>query len=135
MLNYFNRKKQNQIVIAGEVITPQPLNLEETLNLTILLAPYIGLIESRFAEFERILKNKSGERPQLLSSFLAALVDEINPADFTRVFAILLHKPPEWFRNVTAQELIDSLPELDRVNDFGLLISSIRKLGLTVQYA
>lgn len=133
-LTLLKSSTKDEVTIKGETFTPEPLSLEETMELAILLAPYIGLIESRFAEFERILKDKSGNRPQLLSSFLAAMVDEIKPADFTKVFAILLRKEPEWFRGVTGQELIDALPALDRVNNFGSLIASIRSLGLTVRY-
>lgn len=131
ILRLFNKEG---LTVGGETITPEPLNLEETIELVILLAPYIGLIENHLAEFNRILKNTSGDRPQLLSSLLAAIVDDVKPADFTRMFAILLHKEPEWFRGVTAQELISALPELDRVNNFGGLIQSIRALGLTVRY-
>lgn len=132
-LKLFNRHK-NEITIKGESFTPAPLSLEETMELVILLAPYIGLIEAHFGEFEGILKNKSGDRPQLLSSFLMALVDEIKSADFTKIFAVLLRKDPEWFRDVQAQELIKALPVLDHVNNFGGLIASIRDLGLTVRY-
>lgn len=132
-LKLFTRHK-NKITIKGEAFTPEPLSLEEVMQLVILLAPYIGLIETRFGEFERILKNKSGDRPQLLSSFLTALAGEIKPADFTRMFAILLRREPEWFRGVAAQELVKALPLLDYVNDFGGLIQSVRALGLTVGY-
>lgn len=104
------------------------------MNLVVILAPYVGLIETNMIEFNRILSDTSGDRPQLLSSFLAAFVDDIKPADFTKIFAILLRKEPEWFRGVKAQELINALPVLDRVNNFGELIASIRGLGLTVRY-
>lgn len=133
ILKWFT-KDTSQITIGEETFTPEPLSLEETMALVILLAPYIGLIENHLSEFNRIIQNTSGDRPQLLSSFLAAVVDDIKPADFTRMFAILLRKEPEWFRGVQAQELIEALPALDRVNNFGRLIASIRGLGLTVRY-
>lgn len=134
ILNLFNNGNSQQITIGGGSFTPQPLSLEETMELVLLLAPYIGLIENHLSEFNRIIQNTSGDRPQLLSTFLTALVDEIKPADFTKMFAILLRKEPEWFRDVKAQELIDALPILDDVNNFGGLIASIRALGLTVRY-
>lgn len=127
----FNR---NRVTIKGETFTPQPLSLEETFELVILLAPYIGLIEFHLVEFQRILTDTTGNRPQLLSTFLTAMVEDIKPADFTKMFAILLRREPEWFRGVSANELVDALPALDRVNNFGGLIQSIRNLGLTVGY-
>lgn len=133
ILKWFT-KDASQITIGEETFAPEPLSLEETMALVVLLAPYIGLIENHLSEFNRIIQNTSGDRPQLLSSFLAAVVDDIKPADFTRMFAILLRKEPEWFRGVKAQELIEALPVLDRVNNFGGLIASIRGLGLTVRY-
>lgn len=134
ILNLFNNGNSQHITIGGEFFTPQPLSLEETMELVLLLSPYIGLIENHLSEFNRIIQNTSGDRPQLLSTFLTALVDEIKPADFTKMFAILLRKEAEWFRGVTAQELISALPELDRINNFGSLVNSIQSLGLTVRY-
>ena len=132
ILNSFIKK--NRIAIKGQIFTPRALNLEEAIELILILAPYVGLIEQHFGEFERILKDTSGSRPKLLSSLLTAMVDEIKPADFTKVFAILLHKEPAWFEDVKAVELVNALPVLDRINNFGSLIHSVQKLGLTVRY-
>lgn len=120
---------KNKVRIKGNIFIPEPLSLEEVMFLIILLAPYIGLIETRAEEFNKILKMTSKDKPLLLSSFLTTFAEDIKPQDFTRIFAILLRKPPEWFRNVRAQELINALPALDRVNNFSSIIASVMYLS------
>lgn len=120
---------KNKVRIKGNLFIPEPLSLEEVMFLVILLAPYIGLIKTRAAEFNKILEATSEDEPLLLSAFLTTFSEEIKPQDFTRVFAILLRQPPEWFRGVKAQELINALPALDRVNNFSDIVASVMYLA------
>lgn len=105
------------------------------MELMLLIAPYIGLLENNLSDFQRALQNTTGDRPHLLQSLFMALSQDIEPADFTRMFAILLQKPPEWFVNVKAIELVKALPVLDEINDFAGIFDSLQQLGLTVKYA
>lgn len=129
----FNKK--NTLTIAGETIQPQPLSLEHTIELMLLIAPYIALIEKHLESFQQALNDTSGKRPRLLQSLFMVLAKEIKPEDFTKAFAILLQKEPEWFRNVKAVELVQALPVLDDVNDFAKIFITLKALGLTVKYA
>lgn len=129
------KKKTNQITIGGETFEPAPLSLEQAIELLLLLAPYVALIENYLGDIQTALKDTAGERPRLLSSLLRTLSSEIAPQDFTKAFAILLQKPPEWFRGVRAADLVQALPVLDDVNDFAEVLSLTRELGLTVEYA
>lgn len=128
-------KQKNAVTIKGETFSPQPLDLEEALTLLLLLAPYVAMIENHLAEFQTALKDTAGDRPRLLSALLRTLSSDIQPADITRVFALLLHKPPEWFRGIKPLELVEALPVLDDVNDFNEIFTLVRELGLTVKYA
>lgn len=92
------------------------------------------MLEDHWLEFQRLLATTSGERPRLLVAFFQTLASEIEPQDITGAFAILLDKPPEWFRDIKPAELINALPILDEVNDFAGLIAAIRSLGLVIRY-
>ncbi len=84
--------------------------------------------------FQKALNDTSGQRPRLLQILFKTLARDIDPADFTRAFAILLQKEPEWFRGVKAVELVEALPILDEVNDFAGIFYALKGLGLTVKY-
>lgn len=133
-ISLFTRQK-NTVTVGGETFEPSPLDLEQSLKLLLLLAPYVALIENHLPEFQVALKDTTGKRPRLLSALLRALSSEIKPQDLTKAFAILLQKPPEWFRGAKAVELIQALPVLDAVNDFAEIFSLIQEMGLTVEYA
>lgn len=124
-----------KITLGGSEFKPQPLNLEQTIELLLLIAPYVALIEQRLPDLQRALQDTSGKRPRLLQSLFIAMAQDIKPQDFTRAFAILLQKPPEWFMNVRAKELVEILPLLDDINDFAGLFEAVRNLGITVKYA
>ncbi|GAG16557.1 unnamed protein product, partial [marine sediment metagenome] len=78
------------------------------------------------------LKATGGKRPYLLSAFFQVMAARIEPADVTRAFAIMLDKPPEWFREVRAVELVKALPVLDEINKFDELIKATSKLFVKV---
>lgn len=121
--------------MGGETFEPPSLDLEQSLELLLLLAPYVALIENHLSEFQAALADTMGNRPRLLSTLLRTLSTEIEPQDLTKAFAILLQKPPEWFRGVKAIELIQALPVLDTVNNFAEVFALIQEMGLTVEYA
>lgn len=127
--------KKTQQTIAGEPFNPQPLTLEQTVELLLLIAPYVALIEKRLPALQAALETTDGNRPRLLQALFTVLAQDIKPQDFTRAFAILLQKPPEWFKTVKAVELVQALPLLDDVNDFAGIFAAVKDLGLTVKYA
>lgn len=114
-----------QVTIGGETFSPQPLNLERAIELVLLLGPYVALAEKYGPGLRQVL---NGGGSGLLSALFTALAEEIEPADFTRAFAILLDKEPEWFRGVQAVELVRALPALDEVNDLRGLLEAVREL-------
>lgn len=122
------------MTIAGETFKPEPMSLERVVELVLLLAPYLALVEENWGSFRKALQNTEGERPRLLSALLSSLAGQIKPADITQAFAIMLNKPPEWFRTVKPVELVQALPVLDDVNDFAGLFEAIRGLGLSAKY-
>lgn len=134
MISRFIKRREKVVRIGGETFEPQPLDLEQAIELLLLLAPYVALIERYLPDLRNALENTKEERPRLLSALFTALSGEIEPQDFTKAFAILLQKPPEWFRGVRAAELVAALPVLDDVNDFVEMLSLTRELGLTVKY-
>lgn len=137
MKNPFKRNPKT-ITIGGQTWQPEPMSLERTLQLALLLAPYIPLLEDRRAEFGRQLKNTAGDRPQLLSALFRSLAHEMQqqmPGDIIKMISILINKEPEWVaRHVKATEILSALPILDEINNFLALIQSIKALGLTVRY-
>lgn len=134
MISRFIRAK-NKVTIKGETFTPLPLDLEQSIELLLLLAPYVALFENHLSEFQAALKDTEGNRPRLLSALLRTLAGEMKPEDITKTFALLLDKPPEWFRGVRPVELVEALPVLDDVNNFNDIFSLVKELGLTVKYA
>lgn len=122
------------VAIKGETWSPEPLGLEETLRLLMVLGPSIGLIEDVWPDFQRALKTTDGSRPRLLSAVMVSLADRMEPAAITEAFVILLGKDREWFRGVRAVELVDSLPVLEEVHGLWDLIEAARRLGVVVRY-
>lgn len=125
-------KRPPKITAGGETFSPEPMNLEQSLALVLLLAPYLPLVEVLWPQFQEALKAGSKKRPYLLSAFFQVMASHIEPVDVTRTFAIILDKPPEWFRKVQAVELVEALPMLDEVNDFSRLIEAVNKLFVRV---
>lgn len=127
------RRKRNTIKVGDEWIEVSPLSLEATLTLVILLAPHIAKIEAHWSELQSGLRGNRGE----LSALLMALRQEMakTPGDIVAAFALLTGQDADWIaRNASAADLVNALPVLDKVNDFGLLWTSIKALGLTVKY-
>jgi hypothetical protein len=130
LLNLLPRwRGKNVVTIAGETFTPEPLGLEDTVRLVLLLSPYLPLIEEFQLEFKQALTDTSGSRPRLLSAFMKALADQIAHEDLSTAFVILLGWPIEKLATVKAVELIGALPVLDDINDFHGLFLAVRELG------
>lgn len=125
MISRFFTKPQPKITIGTETFCPRPLSLERAIELILLLGPYVALVKRHEAELRRALNGGGGG---LLSALFVTLADEIRPVDFTRAFAILLDKEPEWFRGVRAVELVRALPVLDEINDLGGLLGAVHVL-------
>lgn len=137
--NPFKRKpKPPQVTIGGESVLVAPMDLEQTIKLTLLLSPHLAVIEQHLPRIQRMLKDTSGQRPQLLRALFATMREELAdmPGDIFQAFAILLDKDTEWLaeRRATATDLIEALPVLDQVNDFSALYAAVGGYGLTLRY-
>ncbi len=128
------RTKQH-VTIAGETFSPPPLNLEQTLTLLFMMAPYVALVEEAIPDFKRAMGATNGSRPALLSALFISLAGKMQPADITRAFGLLLGKSDEWMVKVRAAELVEALPVLDEVNDFYALYVAVKRLGVGLRYS
>ena len=129
-------KKTRSVTLGGERIPISPLGLESALELGLLLAPYVAGIERHLPELKAALEATNGQRPQLLTAAVRALVGEMRqaPGDLTRAVALLVDREPEWVAlHALPTEVVQALPVLDEANDFGALLEAVRDLGLTVK--
>lgn len=114
--------------IGGVTLEIKPLSLENALRLALLLGPHLGRIERRLPQ----LKQAVGQG-RILEALLRDLAQELAfaPGDIVTAYSLLLDMPPEWIAvNGSAKELIEALPELDRVNDFRGLFQAVKALGI-----
>lgn len=114
--------------IGGVTLEIKPLSLENALRLALLLGPHLGRIERRLPQ----LKQAVGQG-RVLEALLRDLAQELAfaPGDIVTAYSLLLGMPPEWIAvNGSARELIELLPELDRVNDFRGLFQAVKALGI-----
>ena len=126
-------QKQPTIKIGGETIPVYPMSLEDTLTLAILLSPHLARLEAHWSELKNGLQNDRGELSALLMALRAEMAS--TPGDIVRAFALLTGQDVAYIaRNASATDLVNTLPALDRVNDFRLLWKAIKALGLTVKY-
>lgn len=131
------KKRKNYIRLGGKRIEVKPLTLEQSLSLFLLLSPYLPLLEIYFPQIQVALKDRSGNRPRVLSKIFYTFRDEMrsSPGDLIRVMAILCGVDPVWLgQNGTAEEMIKALPVLDEIHQVGRLWKVIRELGVTVRY-
>lgn len=101
------------------------------------MSPHIAQLEQHWLEIDRAFKSSDGTRSQVLFHTFVILRHEIAsmPGDISKVMALLLDKNVEWVaRNVTAQEFLDALPILDKVNDFRQLWQLSKALGIKIRY-
>ena len=126
-------QKQPTIKIGDDTILVYPMSLEDTLTLAILLSPHLARLEAHWSELKNGLQNDRGELSALLMALRAEMAS--TPGDIVRAFALLTGQDVAYIaRNASATDLVNTLPALDRVNDFRLLWKAIKALGLTVKY-
>jgi hypothetical protein len=131
LINYIRKRKIDTVSIGGEDIELKPLGLESAIELLLILAPYIPLIENAWPKFQDSLVNKNGKRPELLSAVFRNLAAEMQqaPGDMVKVMAILLDKPVEWIaQEATGQELLEALPTIDKVNELHKILPLLRQM-------
>lgn len=105
------------------------MGLENALRLALLLAPHLGRIERRLPQIKQAVGNG-----RLLETLLRDLAQELAfaPGDIVTAYSLLLNVPQEWIaQEATARELIEALPELDRINDLKGLFQAVKALGIT----
>lgn len=131
------KKKLHTIKFSNEEIEIKPLSLENCIALLLLMSPHIAQLERHWPEINNALKNTSGDRPQILFHTFIILRHELSslPGDISKVMALLLDKDIEWVaKNVRAQEFLEALPILDKVNDFRQLWQLSKALGVKIRY-
>lgn len=122
---------------GGQEIEIKPLTLENCISLLLLMSPHLAVFERHWVEIKQALKSTDGTRSQVLFHTFIILRQEMAafPGDITRAMALLLGMDIEWVaRNVTAQEFLEALPVLDRVNNFSGLWQMAQRLGLKAGY-
>lgn len=127
---------RNRVAIGGKWHSIKPITLENALKLGLLLAPYLGAIERHWTQFQRAMGDSGGNRMLLLTATLVSLRDEMQdaPGALSSAMGLLLDLPPtEVADRMTAQEFVDALPVLDKVNNLQGLYRSLRELGLLVR--
>jgi hypothetical protein len=128
--------RKNKVKLGGQWVDVQPLSLENALGLALLLAPHVARIEHHWPEIKRAM-DSDGDRPKILTVTFRSLRDELSemPGDMVKAMGLLLDRDPvDVAGAITAQEFVEALPVLDRVNDLGQLWASAQALGLTARY-
>lgn len=129
-------KRKHYVTFGGQQIEVPPLSLEGSLELILLMSPYIPLLEYHLPEIQAALKG-NGNRPRLLSTIFFALRREMSeaPGDITKMIALLAGIDPVWLaETATGEELVEALPVLDKAHNLGRLWGIAQGMGLHVRY-
>lgn len=103
------------------------MTAENGIRLLILLAPYAPILAHMGKEAKRMLPFCSVSVP--MKQVGAALAEF--PGEVMTAFSYLTGEPVDWLKeHVTAEELFEALPVLDRVNDLSALWKAGALLGL-----
>jgi hypothetical protein len=120
------RKNKPFVKIGGQRVEIKPLSLQDTITLALLMMPYWPILDEHLPHLEHALINK--DRPLLVGIF-TVLRDEMRkiPGDITKAVALLAGLDAKWVaQNATAAEIVEALPALDQVHDFGRLWGLLR---------
>lgn len=101
------------------------------------MSPHIVRLEQHWPEIDNAFKSSDGTRPQVLFHTFIILRHEMAslPGDISKAMVLLLGKDIKWVaQNVKAQEFLEALPVLDRVNDFKQLWQLSKALGIKIRY-
>ncbi len=132
------RPKSKRVSFGGEHFEIIALTLEQTLELMLVLAPHLALIESHLPRFKQLLADSSGDRPELLRMLFITMRDDMRrlPGDITKALALLCGiEDPVWLaKNAKPQEFLEAVLILDEVHDFKRLWGAIKGLGVSVGY-
>ncbi len=71
MIKRLFRKRQNTVTFGGQTYEVQPLSMENSLSLMLLLSPYIALLEEKWPEFQAALQDTGGMRGGMLFAFFS----------------------------------------------------------------
>ena len=110
-------KRRHVVKIGGQRVEVAPLSLQSVIELSLLFAPYLHLIEENMAQIEQAYTSKRGS---LISEIFLILHKQMkgNPGDISRAVALLIGVDSGWLvRKATASEVIGCLPILDRAHD------------------
>lgn len=114
--------KSVDIELGGYVVTVGKMTVGQVCQLLEVMEKYIGGIASGLSAFSST-GDAMDKFTGLLSKGLAALVPSV-PEDALSILEIVFgvsEEDQDWFEGVEFEQLIDALPELDKLNDFGNL--------------
>ena len=134
---WFGKKRVDTVIVGGEKIEVGPVGVGEALEIVAILLPYIPYLENRIPELNAAFKNTRANRPQVLSSTIRLLLDEMKnaPGTAVKVFSLLIRRNPEWVAvRVTPKEFIEALVKLDKINNFYELAMLIKSYGVEIKY-
>lgn len=130
-------KLSNTIRLGGDTVDVKPLTLENSLRLTLLLAPYIVSLEHKWPQIKAALESTNGQRPQLLQTVFTQLYSDMSfgPGVVTESLAICLDMDiAEVAQKATFKDLLEAWPVLDRINRFSELWTAVKGLGIVLRY-
>jgi len=132
-----SKKRSRKVTIGEEAVLVEPITIDKALRILVILAPYLPFLENKLPELNEALKSKKENKPQLLSSLIRVLFEELKdaPGTIVNIFSILIGRDSEWVaRNVKPDQFVKTLIELDEINNFAEWIQLIRSLGVEVNY-
>jgi len=119
-----------KIILGKEKHNIEPMSLTQVFEFLTVAAPYLVLIEEKWPEILKRIKEK--QRGRHLSMFFMDFREELDqfPQDITKLLAICLGKPVDWVaKNVLPHELVNALPKLDEMNNFDELFKELRRIN------
>lgn len=122
---------KNTIKLGNQRLKVSPIRLEPFIELTLLIAPYIPLVEREWPNFQTGLNLTNGKRPEMLSALFRALATEMKnaPGDMVKIVSLLIDKPIEWTaQNVTAEDILKALPIIDKVNGLDKIFIAAKQM-------
>lgn len=119
-------KRRHVVKIGGQRVEVAPLSLQNVIELSLLFAPYLHLIEE---DLPRLKQAYSTKGKSLLPEIALILHQKMkdNPGDISRAVALLIGVDSNWLvRSATAAEIVGCLPVLDRAHDLPRLWAIIQ---------
>lgn len=125
----------DSVKIGDEQITVRPVGIEDTIRLTLLLAPYVATFQKYSMAIAAAVAQdhkRNGEEPSTLRAIIIAMTQDIEgaPGDILKVIAIFLSRDVKWIaEHATGEQIVTAIPIIDAANDLAALIRCTGLLG------